>query len=158
VNNVSAMFKSSCHVVPPLRLLVSSSPQAHCHFFFRSVGVELPEVASAPTAPARRLSVVCSFVWAGAGPSTVPCRSFTWVWLLGTWPAAQGRAWGPPRCRCTRIFMSVSCTPSANALPVSYLTWSSDSQIQVNKRLLCELVYLSWKSDWLRVWFDSQQG
>jgi hypothetical protein len=35
------VFQLPCHIAPSLRLFVSSSPQAHCHFFFRSGGGRL---------------------------------------------------------------------------------------------------------------------
>jgi hypothetical protein len=90
----------SYHIAPSLRLLVLSSPQVYCHFFFQSLGTELPEVAGVPTVPARKLSVVSSFIWEGASFSTMPCHSFSGVWrktrLLALQSSALGSAWGPP--------------------------------------------------------------
>jgi hypothetical protein len=51
----SSGFQVTCYTAPSLRLLVPGSRPAYRHFFSRSVGTEVPEVAGAPTAPALNL-------------------------------------------------------------------------------------------------------
>jgi hypothetical protein len=63
-----------------LRLLVSGSPWAYYHFFFRSVRTVLSEVTGALIASTNKLSVVSSSVLEGAGPSTISCHLFSGAW------------------------------------------------------------------------------